>query len=66
MRSNFPPAHLEAKTPEDLRKLMFKNNAKHSRRFHYFDFTFANGKWHCWYEISAKEEVGIQANNTEE
>jgi hypothetical protein len=66
MSNKWPPKHIEAKTPDELRRLMFKINAKYQRNFHFFDFTFANGKWHCWFELSSKEEVGIRANNEEE
>jgi hypothetical protein len=60
IRGNFPPAHLEAKTPEELRVLMMANNAKHKKQFHYFDFSFAQGKWHCWFEISSQDLIGIK------
>jgi hypothetical protein len=59
MKANYPPAHLEAKTPEELRMVMLANNARHKKQFHYFDFSFAQGKWHCWYEISTQALVGI-------
>ena len=60
MKKNYPPAHLEAKTPEELRMVMLANNKRHKKQFHYFDFSFAQGKWHCWYEISTQELVGIR------
>jgi len=55
--ANQPPASLEAKTKADLRILMLLNNRKHNKRFHYFDFSFAKGKWHCWFEISETDRV---------
>ena len=51
-----PPASLEAKTKDKLRFKMITNNIKHKRKFHYFDFTFAAGEWHCWYEISIEDK----------
>jgi hypothetical protein len=66
VRGNFPPAHLEANTPEELRMLMLANNAKYKRSFHYFDFSFANKKWHCWFEIAERDRLGIRKNDQEE
>lgn len=60
MKHQFPPAHLEAKTPDELRAVMLANNNRHQKQFHYFDFTYAQGKWHCWYEISTQELTGIK------
>ena len=54
---NLPPASLEAKTKDELRQLMILNNRKHGKRFHYFDFTFAKGSWHCWFEITETERL---------
>jgi hypothetical protein len=66
MTRNLPPAHLEAKTPDELRKVMLLNNAKHKKQFHYFDFTYAQGKWHCWYEITTQDLIGLKAQNEDE
>ena len=52
-----PPYFLSAKSPQQLRLLMLANNKKHSRKFHYFDFTFAQGKWWCWFEIDETERL---------
>lgn len=51
-----PPASLEAKTKQELRALMIANNNRHGKRFHYFDFSYAQGMWHCWYELSPLDE----------
>lgn len=64
VKYNFPPAHLVADTPEDLRKLMFLNNKRHNKMFHYFDFSFAKGKWYCWFEVSEKDRVGTSKNES--
>lgn len=51
------PAHLSAKTPEELRRIMQANNARHGRQFHYFDFQFVRGRWYCWFEISEVDKA---------
>jgi len=55
--ANQPPSSLESKTKAGLRALMIANNRRHSKRFHYFDFSYSQGKWHCWYEISETERL---------
>ena len=50
-----PPASLEAKTKGELRRLMVANNLRHGKEFIYFDFSFAQGKWHCWFRISQQD-----------
>jgi len=50
-----PPASLEAKTKQELRAIIRANNRRHGFRFHYFDFSYAQGKWHCWFEVSEAE-----------
>lgn len=61
-----PPASLEAKTKDELRLLMIANDIKHTRKFHYFDFSFATGKWHCWYEISLRDKEVKEAESGKE
>ena len=51
----FPPSSLEAKSKKALHALMVANNTRHGKKFRYFDFSYAQGKWHCWYEISEKD-----------
>lgn len=51
------PYYLEARTKEELYLLMLANNAKHKIKFHYFDFTFAQGKWTCWFEIRLTDKL---------
>lgn len=65
IRGNFPPAHLEASTPEELRLLMMATNARYKKSFHYFDFSFANKKWHCWFEISQADLIPKAKDETE-
>ena len=52
-----PPYFLSAKSPQDLRMLMLANNRKRGKRFHYFDMSFAQGKWWCWFEIDETERL---------
>ena len=61
---NQPPMALgPAKAPEELRLLMMANNARHGRRFHYFDFTFVPKMgWYCWFEINLKDELKQDVN----
>lgn len=54
---NKPPMFLSAKSPLDLRMLMMANNIKHRRKFHYFDISFAKGKWYCWFELDEIERI---------
>jgi hypothetical protein len=65
IRGNFPPAHLEASSPEELRFLMMATNAKFNKSFHYFDFSFAKNKWHCWFEISQSELIDKKKDDIE-
>lgn len=46
------PTFLKAKTAEELRSLMLKNNLKLNQEFNYFDIQFANGSWFAWYYIA--------------
>ena len=34
---------------------MIRNNMKFGKQFQYFDFSYARGKWHCWYNVSEKD-----------
>lgn len=45
---------------------MLAVNAKYKKQFHYFDFSFAQGKWHCWYEIATSELIDKKRTDTEE
>ena len=51
------PYYLEAKSKEDLYLLMHANNRKFKKHLHYFDFTFAQGKWTCWFEIPLADKL---------
>jgi len=63
MRTNHVPNFLEAKTKDELRAFMFRNNNRFSKKIHYFDFAQQkNGKWVCWYEISLNEEISKAPN----
>lgn len=62
MEHNLPPAHLVASSPEELRLLMIANNMKHGKKFHYFDFQFAKGKWYCWFEIKLTDTIDMVDN----
>ena len=55
MRSINIPQTIEAKTKQELIKKMTRVNIAYGGKVHYFDFTFANNKWHCWYEIPQNE-----------
>lgn len=58
MRSQITvPAYLQAKTKDELRKLMRAVQLKHGMKFHFFDIQYAEGKWVAWYEISLTQEV---------
>lgn len=65
IKGNYPPSHLEASSPEELRMLMIATNNKFKRNFHFFDFQFAKNKWHCWFEISQSDLTGIKIEETE-
>jgi hypothetical protein len=56
---NQPPMALgPARDPEELRLLMFANNQRRGKRFHYFDFTFIPKKgWFGWFELKLKDEL---------
>lgn len=55
--NNDVPYFLEAKTKEELYFLMLANNKRHLKQFHYFDFTYAQGKWTCWFQIKLSEKI---------
>lgn len=57
MKQNAVPASLEAKTKQQLRLLMMATNRRYGKRFHYFDFCYADGKWHCWFELNEIDRV---------
>lgn len=57
MNELFPPTSLEAKTKDGLRQLMIAVNRKYGRNFRYFDFHYAKGKWHCWFQFSQADEL---------
>jgi len=56
------PNTLEAKTKHELRLKMRAINIALGRQLHYFDFSYAQNKWHCWYEVSESEEVDLSGN----
>ena len=62
MNELFPPASLEAKTKKELRELMIALNRKFGRNFRFFDFQYAKGKWHCWFQLSATDEAEMIMN----
>jgi hypothetical protein len=45
------PAYLEAKTKADLRGLMLRLQLRLKMKIVFYDFSFAQGMWTCWYEI---------------
>ena len=51
------PSFLTARSPEGLRRLMLRNNAKHAMFFKYFDIQFVNGRWYAWYILNLKTNV---------
>ena len=67
MNELFPPKNISAKTPNGLRQLMIKLNIMYGRNFRYFDFQYAQGKWHCWFQLSLEDEMKLinkpKANN---
>lgn len=55
---DFIPSFLKAKSPEILRGLMLRNNAKYGIMFKYYDIQFAQGYWWAWFNVSiGAEEV---------
>jgi hypothetical protein len=46
------PSFLKAKSAEELRSLMLKNNLKLNQEFEYFDIQFAGNSWYAWFYIS--------------
>ncbi len=59
MNSLFPPSSIEAKTKAELRELMIRLNQKYGKNFRYFDFQYAKGKWHCWFQLSEADEAKL-------
>lgn len=51
MKAFVVPAYLEAKTKEELRKLMLQLQLKLKLKIVFYDIQFAEGKWVAWYEV---------------
>ena len=51
------PNFVTAKTPDQLRKEMFKKQVELSRKLTFFDISFDGKNWYAWYEISTKIEA---------
>ena len=56
------PMTIEAKTKPELITKMNKLRFKYSKNFHFFDFQFAQGKWHCWFEVPLKDWIDNNAD----
>lgn len=57
---NLPPAALgPANDHEELYTLMMANNAKHGKRFYYFDFHVFKGKLWCMFEVRPEEKLKV-------
>lgn len=54
------PQSIEASTKDELGKIMLAINLRTNSKVHFFDFTYANGKWHCWYEINMSAQDRIE------
>lgn len=59
---NQPLMFLSARSPQELRIDMMKNNRRFSRRFHYSIPTFAQKKWWTWFELNEKDKQESDAN----
>lgn len=46
------PSFLKAKSAEELRSLMLKNNLKLNQEFNYFDIQYVNNNWYAWFYIA--------------
>lgn len=55
-----PPFSLQAKTKQELRLQMLAVNKKYGKKFHFFDFSYAQGMWHCWFELSERERFAVE------
>lgn len=53
------PNYIKASSPEGLRRLMFKLQAKDQMQYK-FDIIFANGSWFAWYVYNPKSSVEKQ------
>jgi len=54
------PQTLEAKTKDELIVLCQRAQIKFSRKIHFYDFSFAKSKWHCWFDLPV---TAIRENN---
>lgn len=63
MRSSITvPAYLEARSKDELREMMRLVQIKFGMKLHFFDFSFSQNKWVCWYEVSLTQELEKKAN----
>jgi hypothetical protein len=62
------PFFIKARSPQGLRRLMIKTNAKHGYTFHYFDIQFANGSWYAWFykDLLATNKDDVEELNNDE
>jgi len=61
MKSINIPFSIDAPTKKGLTDKMRQINIAYRGKIHFFDFTFAKGKWHCWFEVSdaARMELNV-------
>lgn len=69
--SSLIPNYIKAGTPEGLRLLMYKTNAKHGLQLQYFDIqqiTDGNGKfsWIAWFYINLESIGDLENGNAVE
>lgn len=55
------PAYLEAKDKTELRRLMLSLQFRLKMKIVFYDFSYAQGMWTCWYEIPLTEEMRNEA-----
>ena len=60
---NNVPNFLKAKTPEELRVLMYENNIKAHTEFKYYDISFSKGFWYAWYIQDITKSLLKQVSN---
>lgn len=52
-----------AKTPNELRVMMIRNNNARGKRYHYLNPVFVKGEgWYSWYELKFENKVEPNAN----
>jgi len=51
------PVSIEAKSRDEMTKLMLAVQGRLSRKVSFFDIQFVQGKWVAWYEIDLKSQL---------